>query len=259
MQLQFPQVKDLPLVRPPLKEVICQVRFPPILAIGRGQPVEFQEAIRQRFPELAEEQNYRLLVAGSPRGQAANAEIGGRTFHFRTAKEDSFVSLTADAYAISTSHYTVWDAFASDLRMVHDAVMTSYSPPYAKRIGLRFVNQFDAERTGCAKFEELRDFFRPALVALMATDAWRHPEEAVSQVLLADEEEHLAIRIAARVASGQPPVFILDFDYYQEGSAISLDGLIERCARYHDVIYRAFRWSIRPEKLDVFEPVASGA
>ena len=33
-----------------LLEVICQLRFPTILAINAREPVDFQEAIRQAFP-----------------------------------------------------------------------------------------------------------------------------------------------------------------------------------------------------------------
>ena len=34
----------------PLKEVICQLRFPPILKITTASPAEFQEKIRSNFP-----------------------------------------------------------------------------------------------------------------------------------------------------------------------------------------------------------------
>ena len=36
-----------------LGEVICQLRFPEILAIGANLPVDFQEAIRGVFPQYA--------------------------------------------------------------------------------------------------------------------------------------------------------------------------------------------------------------
>ena len=35
----------------PLAEVICQLRFPTILAIGAKDPVDFQDAIRDVFPQ----------------------------------------------------------------------------------------------------------------------------------------------------------------------------------------------------------------
>ena len=35
-----------------LAEVVCQLRFPEILAIPANPPVEFQEAIRSEYPQL---------------------------------------------------------------------------------------------------------------------------------------------------------------------------------------------------------------
>lgn len=255
MPLRFPAVKDIPLERPPLTEVICQVRFPTILSIGRSQPVKFQEAIRQRFPELEEEHRVQLRVVSGSGGASSDVEATGRIFRFRTVGGDTQVTLSVDAYAISTSNYTVWSDFANDLALVHEAAIAAYDLPYAKRIGLRYVNQLDADRTGCKSLKELKEFLRPELAALMMTDAWDQPEELVSQVLLQDDEGRLVLRVAVRTADDQPPIVLLDFDYFEEGASIPLNNLVDRCGRYHEVIYRAFRWAIRPEKLVVFSPV----
>lgn len=254
MSLNFPAVDDIPLAKSPLTEVICQVRFPTILSIVQGVPVDFQTAIRRRFPELDEEHTFQMQIVQGRGARAANAEGLSRAFHFRTADGATLASLTADAYALSTSSYSVWQDFATDLALVHDAMVDVYGVPYAKRIGLRYVNLFDAERTGCDSLEELTQLLRPELGALLVTDAWTDPEEYVSRLLLTDNTGRLAFRIAARTPDSEPPSILLDLDYYEEAESLSLDGLIERCDRYHDMIYRAFRWSIRPEKLSVFEP-----
>jgi uncharacterized protein (TIGR04255 family) len=60
--LCFPKVEDVRLARAPLKEVICQVRFPVILRIGTEQPVEFQERIRERFPDFSWERGMTLKI-----------------------------------------------------------------------------------------------------------------------------------------------------------------------------------------------------
>ena len=41
-----------------LGEVICQLRFPEILAIGANLPVDFQEAIRGVFPNTPPKRKY---------------------------------------------------------------------------------------------------------------------------------------------------------------------------------------------------------
>lgn len=255
MPIRFPAVEDVPLANPPLAEVLCQVRFPTILNISRGHPIEFQEAIRKRFPELEEENNLHVRVGSEGGVHAANAEVLGRTFHFRTSDGGTLASLSTDAFALSTTQYTIWDAFAKDLALVHESAMAVYGLPYARRIGLRYVNHLDVERTGSKSFEEMKELLRPELVAMLTTNAWDRAEEMVSQVLLKDDAGRLILRVAAGAGEGLTPVILLDFDYYEEGR-IPLEDLVERCNRYHEVIYRAFRWSMRSETMKVFDPVA---
>ena len=44
----FAEYQRFRYARPQLMEVICQLRFPTILAIGAQEPAAFQEAIRHR-------------------------------------------------------------------------------------------------------------------------------------------------------------------------------------------------------------------
>ena len=41
----------------PIHEVICQLRFPTILTINSVEPADFQEAIRDAFPQYARRQD----------------------------------------------------------------------------------------------------------------------------------------------------------------------------------------------------------
>ena len=61
--LCFPSSEDVRLKNAPLAEVICQVRFPPVLRIGSEQPADFQERIRGRFPQLGVEQGMVVRMA----------------------------------------------------------------------------------------------------------------------------------------------------------------------------------------------------
>ncbi|MGC9359728.1 MAG: TIGR04255 family protein, partial [Anaerolineae bacterium] len=59
MSFGFPDVpesKEIRLVRSPLKEVVCQVRFPTILSIKHEDPTGLQERLRSRFPAFEVEQ-----------------------------------------------------------------------------------------------------------------------------------------------------------------------------------------------------------
>ncbi|MGH2559382.1 MAG: TIGR04255 family protein [Thermomicrobiales bacterium] len=258
MSLNFPDYRDIPLVKSPLTEVICQVRFPAILRIGTSEPVDFQEAIRARFPMLEIEQGFILRLPGMGTREPAVTEPSSRVYRFRTADDHSSVSLGTDFYSLSTDMYTVWKHFASDLRLIHRAMRQTYRISFATRIGLRYVNRITpANAVGVAP-DDLPDLLRPELASLIRTSAWSEPNELLSQVILKDGSHgNLALRVGFRRQEEEGPEILLDFDYYEEGE-LELNRIDARCARYHDRIYQAFRWCIRDDRLEVFEPRRKG-
>lgn len=58
--------------KPLAHEVICQLRFPTILTINNTEPADFQEAVREDFPQYARRQDQLppRVVNGKPEPQA---------------------------------------------------------------------------------------------------------------------------------------------------------------------------------------------
>src|SRR5512133_4231716 len=52
--MPFPKVKRVIYRHNPLDQVICQIRFPPILKIDAQIPSEFQDRVRKHFPSYSE-------------------------------------------------------------------------------------------------------------------------------------------------------------------------------------------------------------
>jgi len=250
--IYFPQREDVRLQRAPLSEVICQVRFPPILRIASEQPVAFQEWVRERFPQLEVEQG--VLVRMEPLGTTPpSAKPEPRIFRFKSPDGNTTVSLALNFYALSTTSYTHWRDFLEILQLVNQAAREVYNIPYAVRVGLRYINHLTFENTGTSSVRELLAILRPELTVLLRGDCWDEPRQMLNQLLLAGEgDERLTLRSGFR--NGEEPIFLLDFDYYAEGN-IPLEELTTLCRRYHDVIYNAFHWCIREEKLAVFAPI----
>lgn len=74
-----------------------------------------------------------------------------------------------------------------------------------------------------------------------------------SKLLLpAGADENLTLHTGFE--GGEQPTLVLDFDYFGEGQ-IPLADVLPRCRRYHEAIYRVFRWCILEHKLAVFDPV----
>ncbi len=242
--IQFPHYPDVPLGNAPLMEVICQARYSPILRILKDPPSDVQEAILDRFPRFE---------------GFAEFEGVGRLYRFRTADEHVTFTLGSDSFSLATDRYGVWDDFGRDLDLVHNAVQQVYRIPFYNRIGLRYVNIFDTSRTGKDSLSELSTLLRPELTTLLNTEAWEQPEELVTQLMLKGSEGKLIMRIGAKPEADEgKPILFLDLDFFDEGQ-LPTDDLTDRCKRYHDAIYDAFRWSLNDDTLGTFEPIEEGA
>ena len=253
MSFLFPEKPEVQLGKAPLAEVICQVRFPAILRIANEQPAAFQEEIRTHFPLLETEQSLKVQVAGPGSSNAPAADFSPRLHRFLSTDKASAVSLTVDFYALSSKQYNHWQDFAACLQLATDAMQEIYSPAYATRIGLRYINQLTAENTGASNREALLNLLNPSLTAV-TDDAVGNSAMAVnSQLLFTDQQKQLRLRIGfEEVDDG--PLLTLDLDHYETGS-LPLEGVLECCEGYHDTIYNAFRWALKDRALTCFAPI----
>ena len=126
----------------PLKQVICQLRFPPLLRIESAVPADFQEAIRRTFPLLHESRTVDL----PPGVPTELAEVVGKalsqqvSYNFVTEDGAWSVSLTRDFVALSAAKYERWEQFIERLRPPVEALVRLYDPAFFSRVGLRYQN-----------------------------------------------------------------------------------------------------------------------
>ena len=148
----------------PAHEVICQLRFPPILSINHAEPADFQEAIRETFPQYIRRQDAPPVPGGQPPQPVTN-------YHFLSADGRWKLNLTKDFIALSTLRYPGWEDFAHHLDKPLAAFIQLYKPAYFQRVGLRYINLFSRAKLGLedAAWQEL---FTPAY-----TGPFREDEE----------------------------------------------------------------------------------
>lgn len=124
-----------------LGEVICQLRFPEILAIGANVPVEFQEAIRDEYPQYsARKEAPAPKLTGTPGN--LHLENQPTTINYQFASADGVwrVNLTSKFISLACSRYTCWEDFARKLDKPLAAFIKTYKPAYFERVGLRYLN-----------------------------------------------------------------------------------------------------------------------
>jgi uncharacterized protein (TIGR04255 family) len=253
MRIKFPQLPEVRLKKSPLREVLCQVRFPPILRIEKEAPANFQEAIRNRYPNLEVEHGVVLQFGINPMTDKPTLETSAKIYRFKSLDSKSNVALSTDFFALSTSEYSHWHDFLDNFSFVEHAVQDEFSLPAISRIGLRFINKFTRKNTGCTSYQELLGLFRDDLTCFIRSEAWTEPIETISQFVIPDGKAKLTIRFGfGREQKEQ--FFILDFDYFEDRQ-IEFKNLGKRLNQYHNQIYQAFRWCIKENSLERFEPI----
>lgn len=251
--LNFPNPQEVPLIKVPLSEVICQVKFSPILNIAKELPTDFQEAVRIRFPGFEVEQGVMFRIPASGAIEKPVVDTTPRAYQFNSADKSANLTLSTDFFAVSTKSYSHWQDFLSDFSLAEAPLFRIYHPAYATRIGLRFVNHFTRKNTGLKSTHEILDIFRNELTCVLHTDAWEEPKEMLSQMLLNDGGANMAMRIGYGKNQNEP-YFLLDFDYFEEGQ-LPFQGkgfLSEKLNYYHSRIYSAFRWCLKETSLELF-------
>lgn len=245
-----------------LMEVICQFRFPEILAIEAKSPADFQDAIREDYPV------YRLTkevqqprVTGTPGAFRLEEQKPTVNHQFSTSDGILRVNLTSKFIALSALTYDRWENFAGRLDKLLSAFIRVYSPAYFERVGLRFVNavcrsKLDLEET------PFRELVQDCYLGLLAEPDVNERTTSRSSM---DTELALMGGCMAKIHAGpgmvrkvgeeasKEPRFIFDQDLFMKGnvpvnlSAASLNTL-------HLQADSIFRGAITQTLYDAMEP-----
>lgn len=208
-----------------LGEVICQLRFPEILAIAAKPPVDFQEAIRADYPEYTSRMEAPApKLTGVPGKMALQNQPAAINYQFKSADGIWRVNLTAKFISLACNRYTSWEDFAAKLDKPLAAFIQIYKPAYFERIGLRYVN-FISRRELELEGTPYRELIAERYLGVMGDEQVAEPTVGRSSV-----DAELAIRGGCRVKLHAGPgqvhragktdgevKFIFDQDLYMPG------------------------------------------
>jgi uncharacterized protein (TIGR04255 family) len=242
---------------PPLRAMLGQVRFPPILKIADLASLGgFQDAIREDWPQFAQEQQLGVLVG--PQGlQEAGAT---RAFRFTAADEMWSAVLTPDALtleaALPAGQYTSYEEFSDRFSRIWTAFLQQFQPTAVVQQGLRYVDHIERELPPA----DWARLINPELLGPLATSLSAGVIQAISDLRFQREDGLLAFKHGLVPAGPENKFgYLLDFDYYtQEQTADpSIEAILDRFDRYHEVIYAFFRWCVTDEALEEFRVASS--
>jgi uncharacterized protein (TIGR04255 family) len=240
--------------KPPLKAMLGQVRFPPILRIASvGALGDLQDDLRDEWPDFTQEQQISFVIG--PAGQQEAQPGPQQIFRFTSADKAWNIVLAPDALTIETAgagEYSSYDEFAKRFRRVWDALQKHFAPAAVVRQGLRYIDHLEGDVGTSADWARL---INPELMGALAGSLTEGLEHAISEYRFRYGETILVFKHGIAPAGPEnTPGYLLDFDYFtdQRSDDVSTEAVMERFASYHEQSYNFFRWCVTEEALETF-------
>ena len=244
-----------------LGEVICQLRFPEILTIGANSPVDFQEAIRDEYPQYSvRKESAAPKITGTPGNLTLENQPQTLNYQFVSADGLWRVNLTSKFISLACARYTCWEDFARKLDKPLAAFIKVYRPAYFERVGLRYMNFISRKALGLEN-TPFRELIQPCYLGLLAEE---EVAEAACTRSTVDAEIALRGGCRAKIHAGPGMIkkngqqdnevkFIFDQDLYMPGKvAVNLSaGALQTL---HSQAYAIFRGAITDTLHDAMEP-----
>lgn len=221
MALQFGNHPDVVFSRAPLQAVLCQIRFPPILALMNIAGLTgLQTLIREDYPVL-------MPAAQGIRIRTSPDSIGINTpppvWKLQDQESKWVLSVAIDFITLESFEYSSFDEFQSRFNRILWALRRTLRPANSVRIGLRKVNLFKPSSEENPL--DYNSILRSELLGLMSVRDFPAPiHECVNQLQFLDGDNLLLINSGKGFSNEGEPRFILDLDYSTEKSFEIKDG-----------------------------------
>lgn len=257
--MPFPDCARVIYAKNPLDEVICQLRFPPVLRIESELPARFQEAIRDAFPLYTEAQATSPVAEVPPQIRKLLPreflQGGAKTHQFASEDKRWILGLTRDAVALSTSNYERWDEFRERLAHPLEALLEQYQPAFFTRVGLRYQNVINRTKLGLAGVP-WTTLLQPHILGEFSSTHILEDEidQAARQARLRLPCGHVLIRHGLGTATDTKELcFFIDGDFYVDTKTEPNDANTT-LDNFNSQAGRLFRWCIADRLHNAMEP-----
>lgn len=243
-----------------LMDVICQLRFPEILMINEKAPAQFQELIRDEFPQYSQRKDMPApKLTGTPGHFSLENLPATVNYQFLSADGVWRVNLTSTFISLACSRYTGWEDFAKKLDKPLAAFIQVYKPAYFQRIGLRYLNAFSRKSLGL-EGTPFRELIQEPYLGLLALE-----DVVETTVAKSSMDTEMAIRGGCRVKLHAGPGlikrngqqnkevrFIFDQDLYMPGN-VPVNYSAGALQTLHSQAWSIFRGAITDTLYDAMQ------
>lgn len=223
--------------RNPLRAVIWQLRFAPILKVNLGVP-EFQDQVRGRFPGYQESSGIHLELAG---GAPRQREV--RQHRFLAKGEPSILTLEDMSVSLEYGDHRAREVLLSDAELVCRALSSAYRSVAPQRLGVRYVNTIDLDTVASALGRSLtwQDVLTPEFVRFPTGLADEPRTRFASEITSPLPPGEMTVRMGLLPdGAGAHLEYRLDVDRFVVED-FELADVHDLLIRFVDDIYRVFR------------------
>lgn len=255
--MTFPKSERVIFSKNPLRSVICQIRYPPILTIEAEIPAKFQESVRQDFPQFEEIHESEKVSLPESIASIVPKEMleslparRNRRYQFMTKDQTWIISLTKDFVALEAKSYTRWEEFRTYMELVLTAILEVYKPTCFLRIGLRYQNIIDRDNLGLEStaWHELiaRFILGPLAQDESVSDVVLH--HGTFSLRLNDIGDFVRVRHGLGSDTEDKPgteKYVLDNDFYTDvENPVEVENALGRLDTYNSLNRDLFNWCI---------------
>lgn len=246
--MPFPKSDREIYINNPLEQVICQLRFPPILSISSEPPAKFQEEIRHEYPWYAQQGPLDVpdlpveIRDALPSFGLAQSPI---SYTFENEGRTRAIQLTQDSVAVSEHRYNQWDEFRTEIERVESVLREIYAPAFYTRIGLRYRDVLDRRHYGLETVP-WSELLNPDFLGVLGSEEIAQDViQSHTQVLLTIPDvdggqvilQHgLAVR-----EDESPPAYVIDADFSTQNRC-DHDAAFKAASKFNRWAGHLFRW-----------------
>jgi uncharacterized protein (TIGR04255 family) len=237
---------------PPLKLVICQMRYPRQLGLSETVVRPVQQALAQRYPESSVGRAFSFALGP---GGVSTSEEAEAVFQFKSSDGGWTVTVTSDSTSLETTAYVDFSDFLGRWTDIATAVCEHLGLAHQSRIGLRYVNELP-----CPIEPQPRDIARLLRLELVgivnAHERTSRLLSSMQEMRFAQERGVCALRHGLTPRpGGDGAVYVLDMDFYDDRSIpVVLDEQARLLAEFNDGAFDLLCWAIPPEHFATFKP-----
>ncbi len=237
-----------------LTNVIFKVDFPKVLGLGiSAPPVEFQEKIKDMFPNLEEKPGKFIEVAvpkASSGGEIQVVQEELIKWDFINKERTKTVVVTQDFISLEYSRYKTFDEFSHDIESAIRPFFDLYNViKVVNRIGLRYINQI---KIPSGDPFDWNDLINPSMFSVVREfvkgEYKKNVKRCVQSLDIKEKDSDIRLRFGMFNSEYPNPIarkeFVLDYDCYLR-EELDVHEVFDRVKALHFNIKHWFEESIQ--------------